>query len=60
MIGELIVHLEAETQGFVRPVQQVKTGLDTVSNTANETIFSLNALAKVWQESRPRPLVSLW
>lgn len=46
MLGELVVHLEAETQAFVRPVQQVKSGLDLVSNTANDAIFNLNALAR--------------
>lgn len=46
MLGELVVHLEAETQAFVRPVQQAKAGLDLVSNTANDAIFNLNALAR--------------
>lgn len=46
MLGELVVHLEAETQAFVRPVHQVKAGLDLVSNTANDAIFNLNALAR--------------
>lgn len=46
MLGELVVHLEAETQAFVRPVHQVKAGLDLVSNTANDAIFNLHALAR--------------